>query len=125
MTTSFYDPPAKFVFDETGRRGEAVQSIVTAGCILAGSYVKDSILARNVFLDSGSEVLESILLDNVHIGPGARVRRAIIDKNVRIDAGQAVGYDLEADRQKYHVSETGIVVIPKAPETPETRERYL
>jgi glucose-1-phosphate adenylyltransferase len=124
MTTSFYDPPAKFVFDETGRRGEAVQSIVTAGCILAGGYVKDSILGRNVFLDAGSEARESVLLDNVYIGPGARVRRTIIDKNVRIDAGQAVGYDLEADRQRYHVSATGIVVIPKSPETPETRERY-
>lgn len=125
MTTSFHDPPAKFVFDEAGRRGEAVQSIVTAGCILAGGCVKDSILGRNVFLDAGSDVRESILLDNVHIGRGARVRRAIIDKNVRISAGQAVGYDLESDRRRYHVSETGIVVIPKAPETPETRERYL
>ena len=125
MTTSFYDPPAKFVFDETGRRGEAVQSIVTAGCILAGGYVKDSILGRNVLLDAGSEVRESILLDNVYIGPGARVRRAIIDKNVRINSGETVGYDLESDRRRYHVSAEGIVVIPKAPETPETRERYL
>jgi len=125
MTTSFYDPPAKFVFDESGRRGEAVQSIVTAGGILAGGHVKDSILGRNVFLDAGSEVQESILLDNVYIGRGARVRRAIIDKNVRIDAGQTVGYNPDSDRQQYHVSETGIVVIPKAPETPETRERYL
>lgn len=125
MTTSFYDPPTKFVFDETGRRGEAVQLIVTAGCILAGGYVKDSILGRNVFVDAGSEIQESILLDNVYIGQGARVRRAIIDKNARISAGQTVGYDPESDRQQYHVSETGIVVIPKAPETPETRERYL
>ena len=125
MTTSFYDPPAKFVFDETGRRGEAVQSLVTAGCILAGGYVKDSILGRNVFLDAGSEVQESILLDNVYIGPGTRVRRAIIDKNVHIYRGQAIGYDPESDRQQYHISDTGIVVIPKAPETPETRERYL
>lgn len=125
MTASFYDPPAKFVFDESGRRGDAVQSIVTAGCILAGGYVKDSILGRNVFLDAGSEVRESILLDNVYIGPRARIRRAIIDKNVRIDAGQIVGYDPDSDRQRYHVSDTGIVVIPKWPETPETLERYL
>jgi glucose-1-phosphate adenylyltransferase len=79
-----------------------------------------------VFLDAGSEVRESVLMDNVYIGPGAHVQRAIIDKNVQIEAGQTVGYDLEADRQKkYHVSESGIVVIPKAPETPETRERTL
>ena len=126
MTANFNDPPAKFVFDDTGRRGEAVQSIVSAGCVLAGGYAKDSVLGRNVNLDAGSEVRESVLMDNVYIGPGACVRRAIIDKNVRIEAGQTVGYDLEADRQKkHHISETGIVVIAKAPETPETRERTL
>jgi glucose-1-phosphate adenylyltransferase len=125
MTTSFYDPPAKFVFDETGRRGEAVQPIITAGCILAGGYAKDSILARNVFLDAGSEVRESILLDNVYIGPGALVRRAIIDKDVRISAGQTIGYDPESDRRKYHISDTGIVVIPKAPGDPRDSRTLL
>ena len=82
-------------------------------------------LGRNVFLDAGSEVCESIVMDNVYVGPGARIRRAIIDKNVRIAAEQSVGYDLEADRQRYYVSDNGIVIIPKSPETPETRERDL
>lgn len=125
MTARFNDPPAKFVFDEAERRGAAVQSIVSPGCILAGGYVKDSVLGRNVFVDAGSEVHDSILLDNTYIGPGARVRRAIIDKNVHIEAGQTVGENQEADRERYHVSQTGIVVIPKASETPETRERNL
>jgi glucose-1-phosphate adenylyltransferase len=126
MTANFNDPPAKFVFDDSGRRGEAVQSIVSAGCVLAGGYAKDSVLGRNVNLDAGGEVRESVLMDNVYIGPGARVRRAIIDKNVRIEAGETVGYGGGAEyKGKHHISETGIVVIPKAPETPETREGTL
>lgn len=125
MSASYSDPPAKTVFDEDGRRGVAVQSVISSGCILAGGYVKDSVLGRNAFLDAGCEVHDSVLLDNVYIGPEARVRRAIIDKNVHIEAGQIIGYDAEADRQRYHVSGTGIVVIPKAPDTPETRERYI
>lgn len=125
FTVNYNDPPAKFVFDEAGRRGEAIQSLVSGGCILAGGRAKDSVLGRNVFLDTGCDVRDSILMDNVYIGPGARIRRAIIDKNVRIEAGQTVGYDSEADRQRYYISESGIVVILKAPETPETRERDL
>ena len=125
MTANFNDPPAKFVFDDPQRRGEAVQSISAAGCVLAGGYVKVSVLGRNVFVHAGSDVRDSVLLDNVYVGPRAHVRRAIIDKNVRIGANQAVGYDIEQDRLHYHVSDTGIVVIPKAAETPETRERQL
>jgi glucose-1-phosphate adenylyltransferase len=125
MTANYNDPPAKFVFDETGRRGESLQSIISPGCIVAGGFVKDSVLGRNVFLDAACEVRESILLDNVYVGPGARVRHAIVDKNVHIAAGQTVGYDLEADRQRWHVSEAGIVAIPKEPDTPETVERNL
>ena len=71
MTSNFNDPPAKFVFDDAGRRGMALQSAVSSGCILAGGYAKDSILGRNVFLDAGAEVYDSVLLDNVYIGPGA------------------------------------------------------
>ena len=125
MTANFNDPPAKFVFDEAGRRGAAVQSVVSPGCILAGGYAKDSVLGRNVFLDAGCEVHDSILLDNVYVGPGCRIQRAIVDKNVHIEAGMTLGFDLEADRQRYYVSETGIVVVPKAEDTPETRERNL
>ena len=80
-------------------------------------------LGRNVFLDEGSEVQASIILDNVYIGPGCRIRKTIIDKNVRIEAGEAVGYDAKFDRKRYFVSESGIVVVPKSPETRETRAR--
>ena len=123
LTSNYNDPPAKFVFDDNGRRGMAVQSVVSPGCILAGGYIKDSVLGRNVFLDEGSDVQDSIILDNVYIGPGCRIRNTIIDKNVRIEAGEAVGYDAKFDRKRYFVSESGIVVVPKSPETRETRAR--
>jgi glucose-1-phosphate adenylyltransferase len=74
-----------------------------------------------VFVDAGAQVYESVLLDNVYVGPGAIVRRAIIDKNVRVAAGDWIGYDPTSERQRYHVSESGIVVVPKTEDTPETK----
>jgi glucose-1-phosphate adenylyltransferase len=124
-SVSFNDPPAKFVFDEDARRGQAVQSVVSAGCIITGGYVKDSVLARNVFVDEGAEVVESVIHDNARIGRGARVRRVIIDKNNHIEPGETVGYDLEEDKKKYHVSPNGIVVVRRAKDTPESRARNL
>ena len=125
MTANFNDPPAKMVFDDENRHGIAVQSVISPGCILAGGYAKDSVLGRNVTLDAGSEVRDSILMNSVYVAPGCRVRRAIIDKNVRLAAGETVGYDLDADRRRYHVSASGIVVIPKSAETPETLARNV
>jgi glucose-1-phosphate adenylyltransferase len=121
MTAPFHDPPAKFVFDEEGRRGLAVQSIVGDGSIIAGGLVKDSVLGRNVFVDAGAQVYESILMDHVNVGPGAIIRRAIVDKNVHVPAGDWIGYDPTRERDRYHVSESGIVVVPKAEDSPETR----
>lgn len=123
MTARFNDPPAKFIFDEGGRRGCAIDSIVSPGCILAGGACRGSVLGRNVVLDAGSEADDCVLLDNVVLGAGARVRRAIIDKNVRIAPGDRIGHDAAADRTRFFVSPGGVVVIPKAPETPFTRER--
>ncbi len=126
MSASFNTPPVKFVFDEALRRGEAVQSLITGGCIIAGGFVKDSILSRNVVVDEQAHVNEAILMDNVVIGRGARVQRAIIDKNAHIPPGSTVGFDPDADRAHgYHVDDSGITIVPKAPETPESRARYL
>jgi glucose-1-phosphate adenylyltransferase len=73
--------------------------------------VVDSVLGRRVFVDNGAQVKDSVVMDNCHIGAGARIRRAILDKNAVIPAGERIGYDLGKDREKYHVSETGIVVV--------------
>jgi glucose-1-phosphate adenylyltransferase len=111
-STSYPDPPAKFVFDEEGRRGEALDSIVSGGCILSGGLVRKSVLGRGVKVHTGAIVDSCVLMDNCDIGRHAKLRRAILDKNVRIPANTEVGYDLEADRARgWHVTESGIVVI--------------
>jgi len=111
-STSYPDPPVKFVFDEEGRRGEALDSIVSGGCILAGGMVRKSVLGRGVRVHTGALVEGSVIMDNCDIGRRAKVRRAILDKNVRVPADTEVGYDLEADRARgWHVTESGIVVI--------------
>jgi len=123
MTAQFPDPPAKLVFDEDTRRGMAVQSILSGGCIVAGGFVKDSVLGRNVFVDAGAEVRESLLFDNVYIGRNARVYRAIIDKNVRVSEGDHIGHDLARDSLRYTVSDGGVTVVAKAKDTLLTRSR--
>ena len=111
-STSYPDPPAKFVFDEDGRRGEALDSIVSGGCILSGGLVRKSVLGRGVRVHTGASVEDCVIMDNCDIGRHAKVRRAILDKNVRILANTEVGYDLEADRARgWHVTDSGIVVI--------------
>lgn len=111
-STSYPDPPAKFVFDEDKRRGEAIDSIVSGGCILSGGLVRKSVLGRGVRVHTGAVVEGCVIMDNCDIGRHAKLRRAILDKNVRIPAKTEVGYDLEADRARgWYVTDSGIVVI--------------
>ena len=110
-TSSYPDPPAKFTFDEQNRRGEAVDSIVSGGCILSGGRVKNSILSRGVRVHAGAFVEDSVILDNCDIGRRAKVRRAILDKNVRVPEDATIGYDPVQDAKLYHVTESGIVVV--------------
>jgi glucose-1-phosphate adenylyltransferase len=111
-TASYPDPPAKFTFDEANRRGEAIDSIVSGGCILSGGVVRNSILGRGVRVCAGALVDGCIIMDNCHIGQHARIRRAVLDKNVNVPENAMIGYDLEADRASgWHVTDTGIVVI--------------
>lgn len=111
-STSYPDPPAKFVFDEDGRRGEALDSIVSGGCILSGGRVRKSVLGRGVHVHTGAVVDECVIMDNCDIGRHAKLKRAILDKNVTIEERAEVGYNLDADRGLgYHVTESGIVVI--------------
>lgn len=110
-TSSYPDPPAKFTFDDENRRGEAVDSIVSGGCILSGGRVKNSILGRGVKVHAGALIEDSVILDNCDIGRRARIRRAILDKNVRVAPDSSIGYDMQLDKSLYHVTETGIVVV--------------
>lgn len=115
-TAGYEDPPAKFVFDEEGRRGMAVESIVGGGSIVSGGYVKGSILGRGVRVYDGAVVEDSIIFDNCVIGKGAKIKRAILDKNVVIPDGASLGVDPKADRANpnYTVTESGLVVVEGA-----------
>jgi len=106
-------PPAKFVFNEPGRRGEAVDSIVSSGCIISGGVVKNSVLSPDVRVNSYSDVDASIIFSHVNIGRHCRIRRAIIDRDVHIAEGTTIGFDPEADRQRYFVTESGITVVTR------------
>ncbi len=110
-TTTYPDPPAKFTFDEENRRGQAIDSIVSGGCLLSGGMVRNSVLGRGVRVHSGAAVEDCVILDNCDIGRRAKVRRAILDKNVRVPEDAVIGYDLARDRIHHHVTESGIVVV--------------
>jgi glucose-1-phosphate adenylyltransferase len=106
-------PPAKFVFDEDGRRGHALDSMVCAGVVISGGAVRRSVLSPDVHLHSYCEVEDAIVMHGVEVGRRAVVRRAIVDKNVRIAPGAEIGVDPVADRERFTISAGGVVVIPK------------
>jgi len=110
-----HDPPAKFVFrDEANARvGIATESLVSLGCIISGGRIHRSVLSNRVRVNSFSHIEESVLFENVVIGRHAKIRKAIIDKDVVIPPGTEIGYNLDEDRKRWFVSDSGIVVIPK------------
>jgi len=111
-SSSYSDPPAKFTFDDANRRGQAIDSVVSGGCILSGGIVRNSVLGRSVKVHAAAMVEDSVIMDNCDIGRRAKVRRAILDKNVHIAEDALIGYDLDADRARgYDVTESGIVVV--------------
>jgi glucose-1-phosphate adenylyltransferase len=105
-------PPAKFVVDDR-QPGQALDSLVSAGVIVAGATIRRSVLSPSVRADAGALVENSVLLDNVRIGRGALVRNAILDKGVVVEDGARIGLDTDADRARYTVSRCGIVVVGK------------
>jgi glucose-1-phosphate adenylyltransferase len=106
-------PPAKFVFDEDDRRGHAVDSMVCPGVVISGGTARRSVLSPGAHVHSYAEVEDAIVMHGVEVGRRAVVRRAIIDKNVKIAEGARIGVDPEADRARFAVSPSGVVVIGK------------
>lgn len=104
-------PPAKFVFDDAGRRGVAIDSLVADGCIVSGAQVRRSILFYNARVGEGSRVEDAVLLPDVRIGRDVRVQRAIIDKRCVLPDGLRIGFDADADRERFCVSERGVVLV--------------
>jgi glucose-1-phosphate adenylyltransferase len=107
------NPPMKTISHEGERVGRALNSLVCDGTIISGGLVERSILGHGVRINSYSYVTDSIIMDNVVVGRHSRIRRAIIDKNVRVPENYEIGFDPDKDREKFTVSDTGIVVIPK------------
>ena len=107
-------PPAKFVFDLEDRRGAAVDSMVSGGCIVSGSTLRNSILFSNVRVHSYCEIREAVILPEVEVGRGAKLKRVIVDQGCVIPPGLVVGRDLEADRRRFHVTDRGITLITPA-----------
>ena len=105
-------PPAKFVFAEEGLRcGQALDSVISSGCILSGSRVKGSILCPNVRVHSFSDIEQCILMPGVRVGRHAKLRRVIVDRDIFIPRGAVIGYHPEEDRRRHTVSEGGVVVV--------------
>jgi glucose-1-phosphate adenylyltransferase len=105
-------PPAKFVFADVGQRfGHAVDSLISPGCIVSGSMVSGSVLCPNVRVHSFCHIDQCILMPGVRVGRHARLRRAVIDRDVLIPRGAVIGYDLDEDRKRHTVTESGIVVV--------------
>ncbi len=106
-------PPAKFVFAESGRMGHALDSLVSAGCIISGGTVKNCVVSPDVRVNSYTEIEDSILFSHVNIGRNCRIRKAIIDRDVHVPEGTTIGYEPEADRERYFVTDSGITVVTR------------
>ena len=104
-------PPAKFVFDDDDRRGQALDSMVSGGCIISGSTVRRSLLFSNVQVRSYSSIEDSVILPNADIGRNVRLKRVIVDKNCIIPPGLMVGFDPVEDQKRFYVTENGITLI--------------
>jgi glucose-1-phosphate adenylyltransferase len=112
FTHQTQSPPAKFVFDEPGRRGEAIQSMVSGGCVISGAHVHKSLLFSGCVVNSYSAVTDSVVLPNVVIGEHCRVNRAIIDMGCILEANTVIGESAEADRARgFRVTESGLTLV--------------
>ena len=104
-------PPAKFVFDEEGRRGAAIDSMVSGGCIISGSSVRNSLLFSSVRVHSYCDIREAVLLPDVDVGRNAVLHKVIVDQGTKIPPGLVAGVDRDADRRRFHVTQNGVTLI--------------
>jgi glucose-1-phosphate adenylyltransferase len=110
-THQVQQPPAKFILDEDGRRGTAINSMVSGGCIISGAVVRESLLFSNVRVEERTSIQRSMILPNAAIGSGCTITRAIIDEGCEVPEGTAIGVDREADARRFHVTEKGVVLV--------------
>lgn len=103
--------PAKFVFDDDDRRGSAVDSLIAGGCIVSGSKIIHSLLFPRVRIHSYCEITDSVLFPKVEVGRHCKIRKALIDRGCRIPEGTVIGYDMEEDKKRFHVSPKGVVLV--------------
>jgi glucose-1-phosphate adenylyltransferase len=110
-TYQVQQPPAKFVLDEEGRRGMAINSVVSGGCIISGAVVRSSLLFSDVRVDERSSINRSVILPHVEIGTSCVIEGAIIDEGCEIPGGMLIGVDREEDAKRFHVTEKGVVLV--------------
>ena len=104
-------PPAKFVFDNDDRRGLATDSLISGGCIISGSAVRDSVLFSDVRVNSYSLIEQSVILPQVEIGRYVTLKRVVVDKGARIPDGMSIGVNAEEDRKSFHISDKGVTLV--------------
>lgn len=104
-------PPAKFIFDDEGRRGAAIDSMVSGGCIISGSTIRRTLLFSSVRINSYCTIEDSVILPEVEVGRRAILKRVVVDKNCRIPPGLQVGVDPVEDRKRFHVTEKGVTLV--------------
>lgn len=104
-------PPAKFIFDDAGRRGQAIDSLVSGGCIISGSLVKRSVIFTATRIHNYSVVKDSVLLPKVTIGKNCRIKNAVIDKGTYIAEGTVIGEDPEEDARRFYVTPEGVILV--------------
>ncbi|HEY9051004.1 MAG TPA: glucose-1-phosphate adenylyltransferase, partial [Gammaproteobacteria bacterium] len=104
-------PPAKFIFDETERRGMAIDSMVSGGCIISGAQIRHSLLFSNVLVDERSNVDSCVVLPEARIGKNCKITHAVIDKGCIIPDGTVIGKNPEEDSKRFYVSPKGIVLV--------------
>ncbi|PIW69503.1 MAG: glucose-1-phosphate adenylyltransferase, partial [Ignavibacteriales bacterium CG12_big_fil_rev_8_21_14_0_65_30_8] len=112
-TYQYQFPPGKTVWYEGKRVGETLNSLICDGTIVSGGHVERSLISPNVKINSYSEIKDSIIMNNCKIGRHTKIKNAIIDKNVIIPENYEIGYNLEEDKKKFTVTESGLVIIAK------------